>query len=595
MQAEGNRPTGAGAAPDELDTLVRAEQLRAHYAQLPSMAIAQTAGAFFTAWVLWDAVDNRALVVGLGVVALLSLTRLWLHRRYTRQAAESRGATRWRVIAVAGALTSGCVWGSAAPFLYPPQQPEYTVYLVALLTLLPIVPVAALAAYLPAFHAYVLPCLAPFIVTLALRPSRAEHFAALLLVMMLLAMLAFARRYSRTLADAIALRLRLARQSDALQAAIEHRTRFIAAASHDLRQPVHAMGLFLATLRAGDGQLAGALAQLEASQRSLRAMIDNLLDMSRLEAKVVAPSLREVALGPLLRQLEREFAPQAQAKGLRFRCRPGNAVVTSDPALLERMLRNLLSNALKFTECGGVLLACRRGGAGRVLLQVYDTGAGIAAESAAAAFDAHPNPTPRTPGSDGLGLGLAIVRQNADLLGHALLLRSANGRGSMFGIALACAPAQARTGEGAALVEPPRLPPAVVMVIDDHTAVREGTAALLREWGLQVAAGASFDALPGGTAPAARVPDLLLADERLAGGESGLAGVQRLRRRWQRDVPVILVSADTAPQRIRQAHEAGCVLLHKPVDPAVLRACVSEALARRQATAPGLGGTQGPR
>lgn len=580
MQAETRPPTAGDAALDTpLRELVRAEQLRAHYAQLPSMAVAQTAGALFTAWVLWDAVDNRVLVAGLCLVALLSAGRLWLYRRYTMLAADARAAPRWRVIAVAGAFASGCVWGSAAPFLYPPQQPQYAVYLVVLLTLLPVVPVAALAAYLPAFYAYALPCLLPFIVTLALRPSRAEHFAALLLVMMMLAMLAFARRYARSLADAIRLRAQLARQSAALQAAIDHKTRFIATASHDLRQPVHAMGLFLQTLRgAGDARIAEAVGHLEASQRSLRAMLANLLDFSRLEAGVVAPQLRSFAVAPLLRQLAEEFGAQAAAKGLNFRCRPGNAVVHSDPVLLERMLRNLLGNALKYTEHGGVLLACRRRGA-QALLQVVDTGVGIEPGDIDAVFDAFAlAPAKRLHDADSLGLGLAIVRQSAALLGHTLRLRSVPGRGSVFSLTVAraagAAPAVAAVADAAA-----RLPSGVVWIVDDNAAVREGTAALLRQWGLQVVAGASFEPLLDPLARAARAPDVLLADDRLAQGESGLSGVQRLRAHLGRDVATILISGDTAPQRIREVHQAGHVLLHKPVDPAVLRACLSEALA----------------
>ena len=583
MQAETKQPPPGGAAQDELDALVRAEQLRAHYAQLPSMAIAQTAGALFTAWVLWDAVDNRYLVVGSSVVALLSATRLWLYRRYMRIAAELRGASRWRLIAVGGALVSGCVWGSVAPFLYPPQQPQYAVYLVALLTLLPIVPVAALAAYLPAFYAYYLPCLTPFIVTLALRPSRAEQLTALLLVMMLLAMLAFARRYARSLADAIALRVQLARQSDALQAAIEHKTRFIATASHDLRQPVHAMGLLLEMLRGvADPRIAEAVRQLEASQRSLRAMLGNLLDISRLEAKVVEPQVRNFAVAPLLRQLGEEFAAQAASKGLVLRCRPGSAAVRSDPVLLERILRNLLGNALKYTDRGGVLLACRRCGDG-VLLQVYDTGPGIAPADIDAIFDSFGHaPSQRRHDAEGLGLGLAIVQQSASLLGHTLRLRSVPGRGSMFGIVVTRAPHAAPLVEVVADAAP-RLPGGVAWIVDDHEAVREGTAALLRQWGLRVVAVASFDQVPDLLVRHPRGPDLVLADYRLAQGESGLTGVQRMRQRLGREVPAILVSGDTAPSRIREVHVAGHVLLHKPVDPALLRACLSEALAARPA------------
>lgn len=564
----------------ELDDLVRSEQVRAHYAQLPSMVVAQTLGALFTAWVLWKSVDREVLVAGCGAVLLLSAARLGLWRRYTSLAVEHRGARRWRAMAVAGALASGCLWGSAAPLLYPAHEPGYTEFLVALLTLLPIVPVPALAAYLPTFHAYFIPSLAPFIVTLALQRDRGEHFTALLLAMVMLAVLAFARRYSRNLAQAIRLRAQLAAKSEALQAAVDHKTRFIAAASHDLRQPVHAMGLFLEALRGvGDAGAIDALNHLETSQRSLRAMLGNMLDISRLDAKVVQPQLQPFAVGPLLRQLSEEFALQAAGKGLALRCRPGSAVVRTDPVLLERILRNLLGNAVKYTERGGVLLACRRCPGG-VALQVHDTGIGIRPEDTRAIFDTFSRAGGRHD-AEGLGLGLAIVRQSADLLGHRLQLRSVPGRGSMFGLVVPLAEGAAPVAVAAAAR---RVPPGVVAIVDDDEPVREATAVLLRQWGLQVLTGASFDQMSAAFAGAGLLPDLLLVDYRLAQGDAG--GLRAMQRRIGRDVPIILVTGDTTPSRIREAYEAGHMLLHKPVDPPMLRACLGEALAANPATGP---------
>lgn len=560
--------------------LVRAEQLREHYAQIPAMAIAPTVGGFFTAWVLWGAVDNRYLAIGVGVVSVLSVLRLVLYGVYFRRASAHADAAHWHVLAVAGALVSGCVWGSAAPFLYPPQLPNYTVFLVVLLTMLPVVPVAALAAYMPAFYAYYLPCLMPFIVTLTLRDSRAEHMAAGLLVMMLVAMLTFARRYSSSLAQAISLRLQLARQSDALQAAMAHKSRFIAAASHDLRQPVHAMGLFLASLRQRGGAAAEArvIDHLEASQRSLRDMLTNMLDISRLDAAVARPRPRDVAVAPLLRRLAAEFAPSAAARQLDFRVRVVDGLVRSDPALLERIVRNLLSNALKYTRRGGILLACRpRGAAWRI--QVIDTGIGIAESNLATIFREY-NQLGGGAGqeAESLGLGLAIVDQIARLLGHAVQVRSRPGRGSMFAVVLEPGRRHAADQpEASAPAAGEADPPLSVMIIDDDAAVRAATAQLVGQWGHRTSVWASaVQALDGLTA-GADVPDVLIVDLRLAGGHSGLDAAALVRRQLMRALPVILVTGDTAPERIRQAYEAGHFLLHKPVDPQRLRACIAEA------------------
>ncbi len=566
---------------DEL--LVRADQLRAHYAQIPTMAAAQTTGALFTAWVLWDVVDRRYLLIGIGLLVLLSAARLLIQRGYFRQEGTDASALHWRVLAVGGSLISGCIWGAAAPLLYPPQQLEYRVFLVVLMTMLPVIPVAALAAYLPAFYAYALPCLGPFIFTLALRDNRPEHMAALLLAMMLAAMLVFAHRYSRSLGDAIRLRLQLAGKSDALQQAVEHKTRFIATASHDLRQPVHAMGLFLEVLRR-DGEQAAlrdeSIGHLEASQRNLRAMLGNMLDLSKLDAAVVQPRRRDFAIGTLLQRLVVEFAPLAARKQLGLRCRPSALHLHTDPALLERIVRNLLSNALRYTERGTVLLVCRRHGA-TARLQVIDTGVGIAADQHAAVFEAFDRSGRATRlDSEGLGLGLAIVQQMAGLLGHPLQLSSVVGRGSAFSVDVPLATAAPTLADGEAAgagAEAPPMPPARVLILDDDEAVCAGTSRLVEQWGHRAIVCCSLEEALAATGPDSPTPDVLLADYRLAGGHDGLAAVAEIQRRLPHPLAVILITGDTAPQRIRVAYAAGHFLLHKPVDPQRLRACMAEA------------------
>jgi signal transduction histidine kinase/ActR/RegA family two-component response regulator len=566
---------------------VLAEQLDAHYRQIPAMVLAPSLGGLFAAAVLWNAVDRRVLVTGMGAVLLLSALRLAAYRRYLRRRPDAPLA-HWRALAVGASFVSGCLWGSAAPLLYPQGAPGHEVFLLVLLTMLPIVPVAALAAYLPAFWAYFLPCGLPFMATLLLDGRRAAPLAALLLAMMLGAMAAFATRYARTLAEAVLLRLRLAERTRLLEQAIEHKSRFIAAASHDLRQPVHAMGLFVEVLgRAGaTGPAREAMRHIESSLATLRTMLDDILDLSRLDAQAFAARPRDLDAAALLQRLAGDHAPLAARQGLRFVCRSGALVLHSDPALLERMLRNLLANALKFTRAGGVALVCRRAGAA-ALVQVIDTGVGIAPHDQRRVFEEFTQvDTPGRADAKGLGLGLAIVQRLARLLGHELRLRSLPGRGSAFTIVVPL-------GRGPVAADPAPAPPARVpsgkrvLVIDDDEAVAAGATALLRLWGhrVKVFAGvaqalAALDSLDSLEAPEAP-PDLLVIDGRLARGETGLDGIARLRQRLGRALPAIIVTGDTAPERIRESHAAGHALLHKPVHPARLEAAVAEALAAR--------------
>lgn len=578
------------AADDATQALVAAEQLRAHYAQIPAMAVAPTLGAAYSSWVLWGAVDNRWLVLGMSGVALLSGLRLLLWRHYFRLPPESQGARRYRVAAVAGSAISGCIWGSAAPLLYPPADPAHTVFLLVLLTLLPIVPLAALAAYMPTLYVYYLVCVAPFVAVLALQPSRSEKMAALLLVMMMAAMLTFARRYSRSLAEAVRLRVRLDERSRALQEAVREKAQFIVSTSHDLRQPVQAMSMFIEALRQGGAAAHDeqALSDLEASLANLRSMLTNTLDISRLDAAVVGPRLEHFALDALLRKLAAEHAPLAAARGLRWRCRAAPAVAYSDPVLVERIVRNLLSNAIKYTQQGGVLLACRRHGP-LLRVQVFDTGVGIAVTDQDVVFDEYTQLAHRERSdANGVGLGLAIVRRMSQLLGHRLLLRSVPGRGSVFTIELprgdaasaSAAPSAMRPAAAMTEPSPVRPAPGWVLIIDDDPVVGPAAALLLQRWGHRTAVCRSADeALALLAARREEVPQLLLVDFRLGGGRSGLHAVEAIRRRLAHAVPVILMTGDTAPARLREAYEAGHLLLHKPVDPQRLRLCLAEACA----------------
>lgn len=571
----------AGAAGVPVDP-VTVEQLRAHYAQLPAMTAAPSLGGLYTLWVLWNAVDRRWwLALGLAIVWGLSAWRLWLWQRFRHASAEAQAAPRWRHSAVAAALVSGCVWGSMAPLLYPPAAPDYDVYLVVLLTLLPIVPVAALAAYMPAFYAYFVPCMAPFVLTLALRESRAERFTALLLAMMLGAMVGFARRYSATLAEAVRLRLALDERSRALQAAIEQKSRLMSAAGHDLSQPVHAMGLRLEALRhqALPREARETVGSIADSLRGLRAMLGHLLEVSRLEARTVTTHRRTVDVQQLLYRVSDECSPMALERGLVLRCHtPAEAWADCDPLQLERMLRNLVFNALRFTRTGGVLLACRRRG-DRVLLQVFDTGIGIAPEHQERIFEPFVRVAPDGEAAgdgDHLGLGLAIVRGLAALQGITVTLRSRPGRGSSFTLALVDVAPPAPVADAGAPTAP-QAPPGCVMLIDDDAAVAAAVADLLPAWGHRPVVCRDADAalrhLDGGGAR----PDVLLVDWRLAGGRNGLDAAQRVRERLGRPLPVILITGDGAPDSLRAALASGCPLLYKPVDPQRLRECIDQA------------------
>jgi signal transduction histidine kinase len=356
-----------------------------------------------------------------------------------------------------------------------------------------------------------------------------------------------------------------------LAAANQAKTRFLAAASHDLRQPMHALGMFVAQLR-GCVTEAKALAlvdKVESAVTALQELLDALLDISRLDAGVVTPTSSEFVLQPLLTRLDRTFAPQAEGKGLRLRAVPSRLAVRSDPVLLERILINLLANAVRYTERGGVVIGCRRHG-DKVRIEVWDSGGGIAPQHRQSIFqEFYQVGNPERDRRKGLGLGLAIATRLARLLGSRIDLASQPGKGSVFSIELP----RGIASESAA----PKVSPVTslrgmrVLMVDDDALVRDAMASLLEQWGCEVwsaGQGAEAEAI---LKQAGEIPDAIVCDYRLPDGETGIDVIHRLQAIAGTEVPAALVTGDTAPERLREANESGYALLHKPVQPAKLR------------------------
>ncbi len=377
----------------------------------------------------------------------------------------------------------------------------------------------------------------------------------------------------RPLLDRVFFPERAAREA-ALRAekeAAEHesveKTRFLASASHDLRQPVHALGLLIGALgeRRLPADLAPLVDQIQSASRSVEEMLNGVLDLSRLDAGLVTATPTAVALGPLLQQLADELRPEADRQGLALRVVGTSTWVRSDPLQLRRIVQNGLTNALRYTSRGRVLVGVRRRGAS-VRIEIHDTGVGIPNADIEEAFRPYRRIGPER---GGLGLGLAIAARLAELLGHALELRSEPGRGTCY--AVTAERMEPRAEPEAAAPQHP-LHGTAVLVIDDDPTVRAGMAELLRPWGCAVtlAADAADAARAAETAP----PDVILSDYRLEAGANGVDAIEAVRQATGRDVPALLVSGDIAVT----SETTRFVVLRKPVSPLRLRAAIAQAL-----------------
>ena len=363
------------------------------------------------------------------------------------------------------------------------------------------------------------------------------------------------------------------------EAASSLKTTFVTSVGHDLLQPLNAARLALSAL----GELpaapeAGVLVeQVDRSLVALEDLIRTLLDLSKLDAGVMKPELRDFELNEVLEPLARDFAYFAQKRGLKLKIFPSKLYVRSDPSMLRRILQNLLANALRYTAHGGVLVGARPRG-DRVMVQVSDTGPGIPEAKREAIFQEFKRATSDIPGETGFGLGLAIVRRFAQALDHPVRLASNVGRGSTFSVRLPRAEPAPKTF----LAPPPLMrlfhspvAGAKILLIENDPSVSEAMVTLLERWGCDVAVSTSGDEALERLRHLPTAPHIVIADLHLNNDERGTQAISHVRAALGFDVPALIVTADHSAKSEEEVRAAGLEMLRKPVRPAEMRSLLS--------------------
>jgi len=472
---------------------------------------------------------------------------------------------------------SAAIWGAGPPLFLSQELPNSGllagIWLAAAGLGAPLV-----SASRPAIYLWLLPAVMPLLFALALYGSGEALVLSAAGSIFLLLLLRLMLEQNDALAKGLAARFRnedlveqLRTQVELAARANQEKTRFLASAVHDLRQPLHALGLFCAAL---DRSLRGIperplIKNMMSSIEALDTSFGAMLDISRLDAGVVRPAPQSFPVRDIFRRLYQQFGGDAETRDISLRFRAARRIVHSDPQLLERVLANLVQNALRYTPQGGVLVAARRHGP-NVALEVWDTGVGIPPEQRDLIFEEfYQIDNPERDRSRGLGMGLAIVRRLCNLLGHSLEVQSRPGRGSMFRVVVPTGtPHDPNQPSLEAETRPPRTDVQVtVLLIDDERAIREATRELLRPLQVEVlAAGSATEAVD--LARQSPVPiDMILSDWRLRGTENGIEAVRALRKICGEATPAVLVTGDTSADVLRLAHESGLVVLHKPLQP----------------------------
>ncbi len=374
--------------------------------------------------------------------------------------------------------------------------------------------------------------------------------------------------------EALALRTREAESANSAK------SRFLAAASHDLRQPAHALSLYTAALRHGlrrqpnevQGALLPAVDGMQAASRSLDSLLNAVLDISRFDAGVVTAELQHVALRPLFNEALTVLASGAAERALTLRSRSPDIAILTDPTLLRRILDNLVSNAIRFSRSGGILVSVRRR-ADHTLLQVWDQGAGVAAAHLPLIFDEFYQVRRGDGGQGGMGLGLAIVARAVQLLGGEIKVRSKVGRGTCFSVRLPGSSVQPLDKGREATAALPSVRRRV-LVLDDDALIRDSMQTLFESMGFKPTVEATLRTLlPVANQDRADIAAILV-DYRLQDGFSGIDAARRLRDATGGEVPVIIITGDTSPDRLRTLRQSGFPVVHKPLDHQALLAAM---------------------
>lgn len=373
----------------------------------------------------------------------------------------------------------------------------------------------------------------------------------------------------------------LSRARDDSERANRFKTRFFTAVGHDLLQPLHAARLTLSEL-ADVQQTPDALrltANISSALTTIEDLLASILDLSKLEAGAFVPKLQPVALNDVFERLAVSGEPIARKKGLDLRWRPTPLGVMTDPLMLRRMLQNLLANATRYTDRGGLLLAARRRGT-KVSIEVWDTGPGVAAAERDRIFEEFQRGSANDrAGAPGFGLGLSIVKRMSDALDHPVRLKSHVGRGSCFSLLAPSAVAPRTVEQKASLpVAVQSLAGQPLIVIDNDLDVLDAMQTLLARWGADVRLARDLDDIGEVLSEETFRPAIILADYQLDNGVTGLEAIARIRQVAGSEIPAIVITADRRESTATGAARAGCELLYKPVKPAELRALMQHLL-----------------
>jgi len=559
------------------EKLVQHELIHLLYRDFLWTQVASLVLAVITVIALWDSQSALISLGWLAVTVIVFVLRWWIKHRFQCVNPDTNTIQRWGWFYAAGSCASGILWG-ILPWIMLDDSSTFNVLYIIIMEQggLIIGALGTQSRFLPAFVTFSVPIVG-LMCSRLMREGGEFQVIGVLVLLFLVVMLVYARDYHRLMHDSIRRQFentdlikQLEQKSKAVEKASQDKTRFLAAASHDLRQPHQAVGLFVESLAcietASDKQV--IISKIRVAYRSMSALLDQLLDISKLDTGAESSQMVSIKLQPLLKSIYLEYAVIAEQKKISLRLRPTEALVTTDPTMLKRMLGNLVSNAIAYTSEGGVLIGVRRHGeVWRV--HVWDTGCGIAPDQMENIFDEFTQlHNPERDQKKGLGLGLAIVKRMEKLIYAPVSVYSKVGKGSLFTVDLMQGLGHEIKSETVSPQQNISLSGKVLVVIDDDSNVLDSLGILLKAWGCEhVFSFTSGEAALISMRASKVRPHAIISDYRLRDHHTGVEAIVALHTLYDANIPALLITGDTAPDRIEEAKSSGFALMHKPVEP----------------------------
>lgn len=559
---------------------VRSDQIRARLHYFPVMVGSQALIEPLLVGLLWEHVSHAGLLSWLLVLWALHIAEMSAWWRYRDASQTIDQCRRWSLAFNFFAAAVGLMWGAAALSFFP-EDVAYQALLICVVLGLAAGAVTMNPIYPPALYLFLASILLPTILRVAFENDLVHWIIAAMLTLFTAVVVNSGRQLAATFFttlnqryENLALVELLTKEKSRAESSSRDKSRFLATASHDLRQPLQALMLFSdAMLEVAQEKETKHLAgQIGKSVNALVEMFDELLDVSRLEAGIVEVRWQNFALQPLFDRLYVDMTPFAQSKGLHFNLPNVDCVVYSDPFLLDRMLRNLISNAIRYTDHGSVSISCLPCAQG-LRFAISDTGIGIDAEALPHIFEEYYQvDNQHRDRRKGLGLGLAIVQRVEGLLGCKVEVKSEVDQGSEFSFVVQQGKAEQQLAQPFVVTHSHQdLRGVVVALLEDDQDIREMIVGLMEGWGCRVFAGDYVGDVLRDLAVAQQRPTLLVCDYRLPQGVTAVQVIKRMRELWGDGVPALVLTGDTASEALQDIHASGATLLHKPIAPSRLR------------------------